>query len=120
LQEDFAFHRYIYKPFKEGTFSGGLHHKLATVKAALAAAFAYHKLKLAMTDARSTKILSALLSPILSLQTKLAGLNKNGLRNGTVDPAAIESANGNASAISAQSASRGQSIQDQPTPQLGG
>src|SRR4051794_5328427 len=49
-----AFHRYIYKPLKERRFSGGLlHHKLATLKAALAAAFAYHEVKLALQDARS-------------------------------------------------------------------
>ncbi|MGI8430541.1 MAG: hypothetical protein ACR2OB_14845 [Solirubrobacteraceae bacterium] len=39
-----AFHRYIYKPFKTGMFSGSLlHHKLAAMKGALAAAFAYHE-----------------------------------------------------------------------------
>src|SRR5690242_16468136 len=44
-----AFHRYIYKPLKEGKFSGGLfHHKLATLKAALAAAFAYHEIRIAL------------------------------------------------------------------------
>src|SRR5947209_2597206 len=70
-----AFHRYIYKPLKQGKFSGGLfHHKVATIKAALAAAFAYHEVKLALKDARSSKILSKALSPLLSLQTKLAAL----------------------------------------------
>lgn len=47
-----AFHRYIYKPFKAGDFSGGiLKHKLTLVKAGLAGLFAYHELKLALKDA---------------------------------------------------------------------
>jgi hypothetical protein len=115
-----AFHRYIYKPFKEGKFSGGLlHHKLATLKAALAAAFAYHEVRLALGDARSSKILSALLSPLLALQTKLGSL-RDGLKGGNVDSAAIDSANSDTGTIAAQSSRRGQPIQDQPTPQLGG
>jgi hypothetical protein len=115
-----AFHRYIYKPFKEGKFSGGLlHHKLATVKAALAAAFAYHEVRLALDDARSSKILSALLHPLLALQTKLSSLQAR-FTHGGVDPAAIQSASADAGAISTQSSRVGQPIQDQPTPQLGG
>jgi hypothetical protein len=115
-----AFHRYIYKPFKAGGFSGGLlHHKLATVKAALAAAFAYHEVRIALDDARSSKILSTLLSPLLALQTKLSSL-RAGLHSGNVDPAAIDSANSDTSKIKFESAGKGQPIQDQPTPQLGG
>jgi hypothetical protein len=115
-----AFHRYIYKPYKEGKFSGGLlHHKLAAVKAALAAGFAYHEVRLALNDARSSKILSALLAPLLALQTKLSSL-RAGFKHGTADPSTIQSANGDTSTISTESSSRGQPIQDQPTPQLGG
>src|SRR5947209_8056386 len=115
-----AFHRYIYKPYKQGKFSGGLlHHKLATIKAAVAAGFAYHEVRLALNDARSSKILSTLLSPLLALQTKLSSL-RDSLRGGNVNPAAIQAANGDASTISSQSASKGQPIQDQPTPALGG
>src|SRR5947209_14089682 len=114
-----AFHRYIYKPYKEGKFSGGLlHHKLATVKAALAAAFAYHEVRLALDDARSSKILSKLLSPLLALQTKLSSL-KSGLTHGTADGATINSANADTGSISTQSGQVGQPIPDQPTPQLG-
>ncbi len=115
-----AFHRYIYKPLKEGKFSGGLlHHKLALVKAAAAAAFAYHEIRLALDDARSSKILSTLLSPLLALQTKLSSL-KDGFKRGKSDPATIQSANGDTSTISAESSRKGQPIQDQPTPALGG
>ncbi len=115
-----AFHRYIYKTFKEGKFSGGLfHHKLATLKAALAAAFAYHEVKLALEDARHSKILSTILSPLLAFQTKLNQLH-DGLRGGNADASTIQSANSDTSTISAGSARAGQPIQDQPVPQLGG
>ena len=115
-----AFHRYIYKPYKQGKFSGGLfHHKLATVKAALAAGFAYHEVRLALNDARSSKILSTLLSPLLALQTKLSAL-RGELQSGNVNPASITSANSDASSISSQSASKGQPIQDQSPPSLTG
>jgi hypothetical protein len=115
-----AFHRYIYKPFKAGTFSGGLlHHKAAVVKAALAAAFAYHEVRLALNDARSSKVLSTVLAPLLALQTKLGSL-RNSLKSGGVDSGTIQSANGDTSTIHAASAKAGQPVQDQPTPQLGG
>jgi hypothetical protein len=115
-----AFHRYIYKPYKRGDFSGGLlHHKSAKVKAALAAAFAYHETRLALNAARGSKILSTLLKPLLALQTSLSSL-RNGFRRGSVNAGTIQSANSDTSLISKESASKGQPIQDQPTPQLGG
>jgi hypothetical protein len=114
-----AFHRYIYKPFKEGKFSGGLlHHKLATVKAGLAAAFAYHEVKLALQDAGSSKLLSKALGPLLALQTKLGAL-ASGLKHGKVDGAAITSANSDAGKTSQAGAKAGQPISDQATPQFG-
>ena len=43
-----AFHRYIYKPFKEGKFRSGAPGRRRTfVKAGLAGAFAYHELRVA-------------------------------------------------------------------------
>jgi hypothetical protein len=114
-----AFHRYIYKPFKAGKFSGGLlHHKLATVKAALAAAFAYHEVKLALVDARSSKILSTLLAPLLALQTKLSSLTGR-FKHGGADPAAIQTAQSATDTIAAGSARAGQPVSDLPTPSLG-
>ena len=115
-----AFHRYIYTPYKQGQFRGGLlHPKLATVKAALAAAFAYHEVRLALNDARSSRILSKLLAPLLALQSKLSNLT-TGLKHGKADPAAIQSAQSDTGSISSASAAAGQPVQDQPTPSLGG
>ena len=115
-----AFHRYIYKPLKAGDFSGGLfHHKVATVKAALAAAFVYHEVGLALTDARSSKLLSKALAPLLAIQSKLGGL-RSGLKHGTADAAAIESVNGSATQVSAAGAAAGQPVNDLATSDLGG
>ncbi len=115
-----AFHRYIYKPFKAGSFRGGLlHSKAATLKAALAAAFAIHETRVALNDARSSAVLSKVLSPLLALQTKLTSL-RGGLRSGRADPAAIQSANSDAASAGAASKSAGQPVTDQPTPSLGG
>jgi hypothetical protein len=115
-----AFHRYIYKPYKEGKFSRGLlHHKLATLKAGLAAAFAYHEVRLALQDARSSKLLSKALAPLLALQTKLSGLTSS-LKHGNVNNSAITSANADAGATSKAGAQAGQPVSDQPTPALGG
>ncbi|MBV9213326.1 MAG: hypothetical protein JOZ25_06735 [Actinobacteria bacterium] len=114
-----AFHRYIYKPFKEGKFSGGLtHHKLAVVKAAAAAAFAYHETKLALKDARSSKVLSKALAPLLALQTKLGSL-RDGLKHGKADTSTIDAANGDTTAVNAAGSQAGQPVHDLPTPQLG-
>jgi hypothetical protein len=114
-----AFHRYIYKPYKEGKFSGGLlHHKVATIKAALAAAFAYHEVKLALHDARSSKLLSKALSPLLALQTKLGSLAGE-LKHGSVDGSAITAANSDAGETSQAGAKAGQPVTDQPSPSFG-
>src|SRR5437879_4112962 len=39
-----AFHRYIYKPFRNGAFGRPFSHKLALIKAAVASLFVYHEL----------------------------------------------------------------------------
>jgi hypothetical protein len=113
-----AFHRYIYKPFKSGQLGGGLfHNKKAKLKAALASAFAYNRVKAALRAARGSKILSKALAPLLALQTKLGSLSK-GLKRG--DTAQVEAANSNVSSAGSASKAAGQPIQDQPTPSLGG
>lgn len=116
-----AFHRYIYKPFKAGALTRGgiLSHKKAVLKAGLAGLFAYHELKLALHDAKSSPLLSKLLTPLTSLQAKLQSLGTR-LKGGKVDQGSIESANTDASSISAGSSKAGQPIADQPTPSLGG
>jgi hypothetical protein len=89
-----AFHHWIYKPFKAGVFSHALSHKLAIVKAALAALFTYHELKLAYHDAQSSKLLRPLVAPISFVITKvnaLAAKIKGGQTPASADVSGVES-----------------------------
>lgn len=107
-----AFHRWIYKPLKAGEFRHPLSHKVATLKAGLAAGFTYHELKLALADARADPTLSRLVAPITALQAKMNGLG-SALKSGHVDPAQIQQANGSIGSIHAGAATAGQPISEQ-------
>jgi hypothetical protein len=69
-----AFKHFIYDPWKAGDFHKLVSHKIALAKAALAAVFCYHEIKLAAENVKSSKILSALFSPITRLASKLSAL----------------------------------------------
>ncbi|PZR65857.1 MAG: hypothetical protein DLM63_10765 [Solirubrobacterales bacterium] len=109
-----AFHRYIYKPFKQGRLIRGglLHHKLALVKAGLAGLFAYHEIKLAIMDARASPILSKLLTPLDALGAKLSALGTS-IKGGHVDPAAVASTNSDVGSVSSLAHAHGVSVSDQ-------
>jgi hypothetical protein len=113
-----AFHRYIYKPYKAGGFTPVSSHKLAIVKAGAAGLFAYHEIKTALVDARSSSTLSKLVSPLTALESKMSLLG-SGLKSGKLDGSAISNANSSVSSIGSQSASSGASIKDLATPSLG-
>jgi hypothetical protein len=106
-----AFHRWIYKPLKAGSFTSGnpLKHKAAFVKAGLAGLFAYHELKLALNAAKSSPTLSKLLTPITALQSKLQSLGSS-LKGGHLDPSAITSANSDIASLGSAAGASGQSI----------
>jgi len=107
-----AFHRWIYKPLKSGELEHPLTHKAATLKAALAAGFTYHELKLALADAQADPTLSRLVAPITALQNKINGLGP-GLKAGHVDAGQIDQANGSIGSIHAGAAAAGQPITEQ-------
>ncbi len=112
-----AFHRYIYKPFKAGAFSKPLSHKLALVKASAAALFTYHELKLAATDAKSSKVLRTLFSPITLLAAKFASLRTDFL-HGKYDPAAINAAQASGGSIASSANAKGYPTSDLTPPRL--
>jgi hypothetical protein len=114
-----AFHRYIYKPFRSGGFTPPLSHKAAIVKAGVAALFVYHEVKIALVDARSSPLLSKLVSPLTALQNRLNALHQS-LRGGHLDSKSINSANQAVSGIGSQSAHGGVPIHDLATSGLGG
>jgi hypothetical protein len=97
-----AFHRYILKPYRAGTFKKGAPgRKKALVKAAASALFAYHELKVARADAvcdgprlrRLADSFSSALASLNSLRTL-----KSGIGIGTIVAAAqrLESLGGQA------------------------
>jgi hypothetical protein len=109
-----AFHRYIYKPFKAGSFTGGnlSKHKLAVAKAALAGLFAYHELKLAIKDAQASPTLSKLVAPVNALADKLKSIGSS-VKSGKPDVSAIESSNGDITSLSGLASAAGISVPDQ-------
>ncbi len=114
-----AFHRYIYKPFRAGAFSRPLSHKKALLKAAVAALFIVHEVKVARTDVQSSPLLTKLFSPLAALERKVAGL-RTSFRGGRADSSQINSANTDITNIGRQSATSGAPVRDLPTPMLGG
>jgi hypothetical protein len=108
-----AFHHFIYKPLKSGGLTGGglFGHKLALVKAGLAGLFAYHEVKLALTDAQSSPLLRRLVSPLTGLVGLLQSLGTR-LKGGKVDPSAIEATNTQVTATDTVSRAAGQVISE--------
>ena len=65
-----VFDHYIWKPFKAGDLHGFL-NAFTIAKAALAAVFVYHEVKLMVTDGTASKLLSFLATPITAVVVKL-------------------------------------------------
>jgi hypothetical protein len=107
-----AFHRWIYKPAKAGKLSHPFRHPLTATKAALAAAFTYHELKLALADAQASPTLSKLVAPITALQNKIHGL-EGSVKSGGTSASEATGLDGAVSSIKSQAASAGQPITEQ-------
>jgi hypothetical protein len=85
-----AFHRYIYKPYKAGTFRSGAHGRLgAFIKAGLAALFIKREIRLAgLAAQKSPALCKVVLSPLRTVSetiqaavTKLKGGDTSGISN---------------------------------------
>jgi hypothetical protein len=107
-----AFHHWIYKPAKAGDLTHPLEHKFTTVKAALAAAFVYHELKLALADAQASPTLSKLVAPITDLQNKFHGL-AGSVKSGGASTGDVSGIDGAVSQVKSQAAAAGQPITEQ-------
>jgi hypothetical protein len=107
-----AIHRYIYKPLRAGALHSGAPGRIKVLlKGAAAAIFAVHELKLAHADALSSDLLRPLANKVDGLSSKLAGL-VSGLKNGSVNPAAILGASSATSALGSASSGLGVGIKD--------
>lgn len=73
----FAFHHFVYKPYKAGAFHSGGHFTrfFRYVKAGLALLFAYHEIKTAYDLAKTSRsaLLHALISPLQKLGDAMNG-----------------------------------------------
>jgi hypothetical protein len=107
-----AFHRWIYKPAKAGELTHPLQHKATAAKAALAAAFVYHELGLALKDAQADPTLSKLVSPITDLQNKIHGAGSQ-VKSGGLSSSSVDGLNSAVSSIKDKAASAGQPITEQ-------
>ena len=104
-----AFHRYIYKPFEAGDFSHPLEHKLATIKAGVAAAFVYRELKEAIDAAKGSPTLSKLVAPLTDLTGKVSSLVDE-VKSGGLSQSSISAVQNGIGSISSQSSGLGAPI----------
>ena len=115
-----VFHRYIYKPFKAGAFKSGSPGRLkAGIKAALAAAFIYHELKLACKDANNSSLLRPLLAPLNLVVTGFSTLEAK-LKGGKFNDATFKSGAALIDGLGKKSSGLGFSIPDLVTGFTGG
>lgn len=107
-----AIHRYIYKPLRDGALRSGAPGRVKVLlKGAAAAVFAAHELRLAHDDALSSDLLRPLTNKVDGLTGKLTGL-VGGLKDGSVNPAAIISATSATDALGSASSGLGVRIKD--------
>jgi hypothetical protein len=107
-----VFHRYIYKPFKSGAFkSGAPGRPAAAIRAALAAAFVYHELKLACKDANNSSLLRPLLAPLNLVVGSFNSLEAT-LKGGTFTDSTFTTAAGAIDGLAKQSSGIGLGIPD--------
>ena len=105
-----AFHRYLYKPFKAGTFtSGGTAHKiLVFAKAGTAALFIKREIRLSIEDVKASPLLcKAIAAPLGSLSNTISGAVTK-LKSG--DTSALTDANTAIASIEAQARQGGAAI----------
>lgn len=115
-----AFHRYLYKPYRAGTFKKGADGRTkALVKGALAAAFTANELKNARNAALSDDKLRGLGDILNGLIARTQGLVP-GLKNGNVDTGSLVKIATGIGGVTALANQFGIKVPDLPTPALGG
>jgi len=104
-----AFHRYIYKPYRAGTFRSGAHGRLAAfIKAGLAALFVKREIRLAFAAAQNSPALcKVVVSPMRTVSETVQAAVSN-LKHGDASGiGAVESA---ISQVESQASSQGAKI----------
>lgn len=106
-----AFHHWIYQPIKAGALKHPFEHKLALIKAGLAALFVTHELRLAVNDAKASKVLRPVVAPLTAAADKLEGL-KSSITGGSVNPSDLGGVNTQLSQAGQAAKSAGASIKE--------
>jgi hypothetical protein len=106
-----AFHRYIYKPYRAGTFRSGAHGRIsAFVKAGLAALFIKREVRLAGDAAQNSPALCrAILSPLRTVSETVQTAVSNLKQGNTSGVGAIDSA---ISQVESRASSQGAGINE--------
>ena len=115
-----AFHRYLYRPFKAGAFTGGgFKSKLVTyAKAGAAALFIKRQVRLMTEDVKGNPTLCrAIAAPLTNLSSTLSDAVSK-LKQG--DSSALEQANGYISSIEGSSSKDGDAVTENPSATLHG
>ncbi|HVX18799.1 MAG TPA: hypothetical protein VHA73_12265 [Acidimicrobiales bacterium] len=106
-----TFHRYIYKPFKAGTFKKGAHGRIrALLKAGATALLDAHELKLAKEDVQANPTLcKILIGPLHALEGKFSSL-KGKIAGG--DTSSLDGINTDLTSLAATSKQNGAAINE--------
>jgi hypothetical protein len=112
-----AFKRYIYTPYRQGSFkSGAKGQKRAIVKAAAAGLFSLDQLRRARTNVQADPGLCKVLSaPLRHLSTTMKGMVDK-LKRGEIDPATIGAASGALEQTRSTAGSAGAGFKDKDVP----
>ncbi|MDP9017888.1 MAG: hypothetical protein M3N19_06185 [Candidatus Eremiobacteraeota bacterium] len=118
----FAFHHWVWNPYKEGKFTNGADHRTSSiVKGGVALLFAYHEVKVAERIAQKSHdpLLQKLDGALGGLTGSFASVGSK-LKSGHFDPKDIEALNGSTNSISSAAAAGGVNIKDIPVAIPGG
>ncbi|WP_188487134.1 hypothetical protein [Williamsia phyllosphaerae] len=114
-----AFHRYLYKPYKAGTFSKGADGRVtAFVKGGVAALFIKREVRLASEDVKANPTLcKAIAAPLAKIgDTVQDAFDK--VKGG--DASGVDSVNSAISSITSSSSKNGVDIKEDDNPNIGG
>ncbi len=114
-----AFHRYLYKPFRAGTFTSGtkIHRALVFGKAGGAALFIKREVRLAIVDVQANPTLcNTLVAPLMALGDGISGVVTK-LKGG--DTTAIADAEKGVTAIESAASSGGVTIVEDAKASIG-
>lgn len=112
----FAFHHWVWNPYKHGAFQPGAPHRTAAlVKAGLATLFAVNRLKAADHLAHTSKspLLHKLAGAIDRMEAAFASVGQN-LKNKVFDQKGIDNANNSLLSVDSLSKQAGMTIHDVP------